>query len=112
MIAQYMPKYAQHLPNLSPKYAKDIFQICPRYAQKGKGGLSHHWSGAVYSGEYKFCQQRVDGSKEAAYWGESESGDSGYCRTLEHRDAVEHRREDNHLTEDKNINHFKFTLRI
>ena len=105
------------MPNLSPKCAKNIFQICPRNAQKGKGGLSHHWSGAVYSGEYKFCQQRVDGSKEAAYWGES--GDSGYCRTLEHRDAVEHRREDNafykhlafhHPNEDNNINHFKFTL--
>ena len=46
-------------------------------------------------------------------------GDSGYCRTLEHRDAVEHRREDNafykhlaihHPNEDNNINHFKFTL--
>ena len=59
-IAQYMPKYAQDMPNLSPKYAKDIFQIYPRYAQKGKGGLSQHCSGAVYSGEYKFCQQRVD----------------------------------------------------
>ena len=62
----------------------------------------------MYSGECKFCQQRVDGSKEAAYWGKS--GDCGYCRTLEHRDAVEHRREDNHLTADKNIKHFKFTL--
>ena len=64
----------------------------------------------MYSGECKFCQQMVDGIEEAAYWGES--GDSGYCRTLEHRDAGEHRTKDNHLTEDKNINHFKFTLRI
>ena len=69
MIAQYMPKYTQHMRNSSPKYTKDIFQIGQRYAQKGKGGLSHHWSGAVYSGECKFCQQMVDGIKEAAYWG-------------------------------------------
>ena len=52
----------------------------------------------------------IDLSSSAGPLGES--GDSGYCRTLEHRDAVEHRREDNHLTEDENINHFKFSLRI
>ena len=83
----------------------------------GKGGLSHHRRGAVYSGECKLCHQRVDGSIEAKYWGES--GDSGYCRTLEHGDAVEHRREDNafykhlaihHPNEDITITHFKFTL--
>ena len=71
----------------------------------------------MYSGECKFCHQRVDGSKEAMYSGES--GDSGYCRTLEHRDAVEHRREDiafskhlalHHPSEENHITHYKFTL--
>ena len=53
----------------------------------------------------------IDLSSSAGPLGES--GDSGYCRTLEHRDAVEHRREDNafykhlaihHPNEDDNIN--------
>ena len=107
MIAQYMPKYTQHMPNLSPKYAKDVFQIGRRYAQKDKAGLSHH-NGVeqCIQASANFVNRWLMVSRRQRI------GDSGYCRTLEHRDAGEHRTKDNHLTEDKNINHFKFTLRI
>ena len=54
----------------------------------GKGGLHHHRSGAVYSGKCKLC-----GGDVASYWGES--GDSGYCRTHQHRDAIGNKDENN-----------------
>ena len=54
----------------------------------GKGGLHHHRSGAVYSGKCKFC-----GGDIASYWGES--GDSGYCRTHQHQDAIVNKDENN-----------------
>jgi hypothetical protein len=48
---------------------------------EGKGGLYHHRSGAVYRGDCLLCGELV-----ARYWGES--GDSGYCRTLQHLAAI------------------------
>lgn len=97
-------------------------QPCPRnclfcITGDGKGGLSHHRSGGLYAGECKLCHQRVEGSLDAKYWGES--GFSGYCRILEHQEAVEHKREDNafakhlaihHPNKVNDIMHFKFTL--
>ena len=54
----------------------------------GKGGLHHHRSGAVYSGKCKLC-----GGEVASYWGES--GDSAYCRTHQHIDAIGNKDEGN-----------------
>ena len=54
----------------------------------GKGGLHHHRSGAVYEGECLLCGDLV-----AKYWGES--GDSAYCRTLQHQKAISNREEKN-----------------
>ena len=78
----------------------------------GKGGLHHHRSGAVYSGKCKFC-----GGDVASYWGES--GDSAYCRTHQHQDAIGNKDENNafakHLTiyhpeHEGNKNAFEFKL--
>ena len=54
----------------------------------GKGGLHHHRSGAVYSGNCKLCGENV-----ASYWGES--GDSVYCRCHQHMEAIGKRDENN-----------------
>ena len=54
----------------------------------GKGGLHHHRSGAVYSGKCKLC-----GGEVASYWGES--GDSAYCRTHQHLEAIGNKDEGN-----------------
>ena len=54
---------------------------------EGKGGLHHHVhhrSGAVYQGECLLCGDLV-----AKYWGES--GDSAYCRTLQHQKSIANR---------------------
>ena len=76
------------------------------------GGLHHHRSGAVYKGECKLC-----GDVVSSYWGES--GDSGYCRTLQHQKAVENKEETNafakhleihHPTQEGNKGAFKFSL--
>ena len=100
MIAQYMPRYAQFIPKMCHRCFSNIPKICPKRQRWAESPLE--WSSAnfVNRGWMAARRQRIGGK----------SGDCGYCHTLEHRDAVEHRREDNHLTEDKNINHLKFTL--
>ena len=79
---------------------------------EGKGGLYHHRSGAVYRGDCLLCGEQV-----ARYWGES--GDSGYCRTLQHVSAIQRRDKDNAFSKHLTIHHqekegevlaFKFTL--
>ena len=79
---------------------------------EGQGGLHHHRSGAVYQGVCNFCGEGV-----ATYWGET--GDSGYCRALQHQAAVRNRDESNafakhlaihHPSEEGNQEAFKFTL--
>ena len=76
------------------------------------GGLHHHRSGAVYKGECKLCGDLV-----SRYWGES--GDSGYCRTLQHLKAIENKEENNAFAKHLEIHHpdqegnkgaFKFSL--
>ena len=78
----------------------------------GKGGLSHHRSGAVYKGDCLICEEQV-----AKYWGES--GDSGYCRTSQHIKAIERRDEENafskhlalyHPDREGDVRAFRFTL--
>ena len=78
----------------------------------GQGGLRHHRSGAVYRGDCLFCGEVV-----ARYWGES--GDSGYCRTLQHVAAIQQRDVTNAFAKHFTIHHqereggvraFKFTL--
>jgi hypothetical protein len=78
----------------------------------GQGGLRHHRSGAVYRGDCLICGDLV-----ARYWGES--GDSGYCRTLQHVAAIERRDEKNAFSKHLAIHHqeregevgaFRFTL--
>ena len=64
----------------------------------GKGGLHHHRSGAVYSSKCKFC-----GGDIASYWGES--GDSAYCRTHQHLDAIGNKDENNAFAKDLTIYH-------
>ena len=79
---------------------------------EGGGGLHHHRSGAVYQGECCLCGEGV-----ATYWGES--GDSSYCRTLQHQAAVRNRDESNAFAKHLKIHHpeqegnqeaFKYTL--
>ena len=79
---------------------------------EGKGGLHHHRSGAVYRGECKLCGEGV-----GTYWGET--GDSGYCRTLQHQASIRNREESNafakhlmihHPEEEGNQEAFKFAL--
>ena len=48
---------------------------------EGMGGLSNHWSGAVYQGGCLICEELV-----AKYWGESR--DSGYLHTSQHIQAI------------------------
>ena len=79
---------------------------------EGQGGLHHHKSGAVYQGECLLCGDLV-----AKYWGES--GDSAYCRTLQHQRAIANREEKNAFAKHLMIHHpnqqgkqdaFKFSL--
>ena len=79
---------------------------------EGRGGLHHHRSGAVYQGVCCLCGEGV-----ANYWGET--GDSGYCRTLQHQAAIRNRDESNafakhlmihHPMEEGNQAAFKFNL--
>ena len=81
---------------------------------EGRGGLHHHRSGAVYSGECRLCGDTVT----ARYWGES--GDSAYCRTKIHAQSILNRDEQNafakhlkiyHPSDEGNINAFKFLLK-
>ena len=69
---------------------------CPICLSGGRGGLTHHRSGAVYSGDCLICGEEEVGETGlggrrrtvpvAGYWGES--GDSGYTRTKEHIDSI------------------------
>ena len=79
---------------------------------EGKGGLHHHRSGAVYQGECLLCGDLV-----AKYWGES--GDSAYCRALQHQKSIANREEKNAFAKHLLIHHpnqqgkqdaFKFSL--
>ena len=88
-------------------------QPCPLcLSGDGQGGLRHHRSSAVYCGDCLICGDLV-----ARYWGES--GDSGYCRTLQHMAAIEKRDEKNAVSKHLAIHHqeregevgaFRFTL--
>ena len=79
---------------------------------EGSGGLHQHRSGVVYQGVCCVCGEGV-----ANYWGES--GDSGYCRTLQHQAAIRNKDESNafakhlmihHPMEEGNQAAFKFNL--
>ena len=79
---------------------------------EGRGGLRHHRSGALYRGDCNLCGEEV-----SRYWGES--GDSGYCRTLQHQSAIANKDENNAFVKHLAIHHidhqgekepFKFTL--
>ena len=71
---------------------------CPLCLSGDGTGLHHHRSGAVYRGECKLCGVLV-----SHYWGES--GDSGYCRTLQHLKAIERREETNAFVKHLQMHH-------
>ena len=65
---------------------------------EGRGGLHHHRSGAVYQGVSCLCGEGV-----ATYWGET--GDSAYCRTLQHQAAIRNKDESNAFSKHLAIHH-------
>ena len=74
-------------------------QPCPLcLSGDGQGGLRHHRSSAVYCGDFLICGDLV-----ARYWGES--GESGYCRTLQHMAAIKKQDEKNAVSKHLAIHH-------
>ena len=65
---------------------------------EGRGGLHHHRSGAVYQGVCCLCGEGV-----ATYWGET--GDSAYCRTLQHQAAIRNKDDSNAFSKHLTIHH-------
>jgi hypothetical protein len=65
------------------------------------GGLRHHRASSLYTGTCKLCQEERGEDFTAVYTGES--GFSAYTRTLEHREGIMKKKEDNgfakHLAE-------------
>jgi hypothetical protein len=81
------------------------------------GGLQHHRASALYTGTCLVCQEEKGEDYTAIYTGET--GFSAYTRTLEHKEGIHKKKEDNgfakHLAEyhparEGDIKAFKFTV--